>query len=116
MGRLISIVMNENFAAGDRVFLRLQHYKQMSVKVRSSVKLSPQYFGPYKVLEHVSAQLLISWTYQQVLRYIWFFCLLSKKKLGEHDLVQHHLPDNCFTGDVKSSASSHTGSTSCEAP
>ena len=41
------------FTVGDWVFLRLQPYKQTSIKVRSSMKLSPRFFGPYKVLERI---------------------------------------------------------------
>lgn len=41
------------FEVGDWVFLRLQPYKQVSVQVRSSKKLSPSFYGPYKVLDHV---------------------------------------------------------------
>ncbi|CAL2229657.1 unnamed protein product [Prunus armeniaca] len=41
------------FEAGDRVFLRLQTYKQVSIQVRSSKKLSPRFYGPDKVIDRV---------------------------------------------------------------
>lgn len=51
------------FAVVDGVFLRLQPYKQMFIKVRFSMKLSPQFLRPYKALERIG-QLLIAWAYQ----------------------------------------------------
>jgi hypothetical protein len=36
-----------SFEVGDWVFLRLQPYKQMSLKKAKNDKLSPKYYGPY---------------------------------------------------------------------
>ena len=41
------------FQVGDWVYLRLQPYKQQSLVVRGFNKLSPIFFGPYKVLERI---------------------------------------------------------------
>jgi len=42
------------FDVGDWVFLRLQPYKQMSLKqANNDDKLSPMYYGPYKVLQNI---------------------------------------------------------------
>ena len=43
-----------SFDVGDWVFLRLQPYKQMSFKkAKKDNKLSPKYYGPYKVLQNI---------------------------------------------------------------
>eukprot|EP00253_Pinus_taeda_P010515 PITA_10515 len=41
------------FQEGDQVFLRLQPYKQTSLKDKGCQKLSPQFYGPYQVLQHI---------------------------------------------------------------
>ena len=38
------------FQVGDMFFLRLQPYKQSSLKLKGHQNLSPKFYGPYKVL------------------------------------------------------------------
>ncbi|KAL4281717.1 hypothetical protein GQ457_03G008900 [Hibiscus cannabinus] len=38
---------------GDWVFVRLQPYRQLSLRLRKQQKLSPRFFGPYRVLQRV---------------------------------------------------------------
>ena len=42
-----------SFAVGDWVFLRLQPYRQQSLAYKGKWKLSPRYFGPFKVLKRI---------------------------------------------------------------
>ena len=41
------------FKPGDFVYLRLQPFRQLSIRTKGNMKLSPCFYGPYKVLERV---------------------------------------------------------------
>ncbi|KAH9692146.1 hypothetical protein KPL70_016314 [Citrus sinensis] len=41
------------FEVGDMVFLWLQPYKQVSLSIHSNRKLSPRFYGPYKVIQKI---------------------------------------------------------------
>lgn len=61
-----------HFQVGDHVLLRLQPHHQTSIAVISNKKLSPQYYGPFEVIERW-VKLLINYGYQNPLRYTRFF-------------------------------------------
>ena len=42
-----------HFQEGDQVFLRLQPYKQTSLKDKGCQKLSPKFYRPYQVLQRM---------------------------------------------------------------
>lgn len=41
--------------AGDWAFVKLQPYRQASLRSHTYNKLSPKYFGPFKILEQVGS-------------------------------------------------------------
>ena len=43
------------FAVGDWVYLKLQPYKQMSLRQKRLGKLSPRYYGPFQILQKVGS-------------------------------------------------------------
>jgi hypothetical protein len=89
------------FKIGDWVFLHLQPYRQLSIQVRSSMKLSPRFYGPYKVLQRIGlvAYRLDLPSHSKIHPVFHVSCL--KKKLGNQVLPQQHLPDITSTGEVR---------------
>ena len=45
--------MDRQFQGNDLVHLRLQPYKQTTIKGKGSKKLKPRFYGPYKVIRKV---------------------------------------------------------------
>ena len=84
----------KSFDVGDWVFLRLQPYKQMSLKqAKKDNELSPKYYGPYKVLQKIGtmAYKLNLPASSQVHPVFHVSCL--KKVIGENLQVQTILPE-----------------------
>ena len=44
---------DREFAIGDKVYLKLQPYRQASLALRKNLKLSHKYYGPYTILERI---------------------------------------------------------------
>jgi hypothetical protein len=42
--------IERNFEVGDLVFLRLQSYRQSSLKKSGAKKLKPRFYGPYRIM------------------------------------------------------------------
>ena len=80
------------FAPGDFVYLRLQPFRQLSVRTRGNQELSPRFYGPYQVVERlgtVSYQIALptdSWIHPV------FHVSQLKKQLGRSDRAAQELP------------------------
>ena len=46
--------IERNFEVEDLVFLRLQPYRQSSLKKSGAEKLKPKFYGPYRIMHQVS--------------------------------------------------------------
>lgn len=44
---------DRNFSVGDYVFLKLQPYRQYSLRNQAFHKLNPKYYGPYRVIDRI---------------------------------------------------------------
>ena len=61
-----------SFEVRDWLFLRLQPYKQMSLKqAKKDNQLSPKYYGPYKVLQNIGLW-HTNWSYLHLREYTQF--------------------------------------------
>ena len=45
--------VERSFEVGDFVYLRLQPYRQSSLKKKGAEKLQPRFYGPYKIIRKV---------------------------------------------------------------
>jgi hypothetical protein len=43
----------KNFEIGDWVYVWLQPYRQVSVSMRRNAKLSPRFYGPFRILQRI---------------------------------------------------------------
>lgn len=44
---------DKSFSVGDWVYLKLQPYRQHSLRMKSYNKLSPRFFGPFNIVQRV---------------------------------------------------------------
>jgi hypothetical protein len=89
------------FAEGDQVFLRLQPYKQNSLKAEHCQKLAPKFYGPYTVLKRVGKI-----TYQLALPsqsklHPVFHVSCLKKVIGTRCKIQTNLPELAEEGSFR---------------
>jgi hypothetical protein len=88
------------FVEGDQVFLRLQPYKQTSLKAEHCQKLAPKFYGPYTVLkcvEQVAYQLALP---SQSKLHPVFHVACLKKVIGTRCQIQTNLPELAEEGSI----------------
>jgi hypothetical protein len=84
--------MEREFEVGDWVFVRLQPYKQLSLKQQGKNKLAPKFYGPYQINKKISqvAYGLDLLDKSHIHNVFHVSCL--KKMLGQHQTTQTMLP------------------------
>ncbi|KAH9320795.1 hypothetical protein KI387_015434, partial [Taxus chinensis] len=84
--------IERSFEAGDSVFLRLQPYRQSSLKQKGAKKLKPRFYGPYRVVRRVGAVAyeLDLPEHSKIHNVFHVSCL--KKALGQHIVPSTKLP------------------------
>ena len=80
------------FETVDFVYLKLQPFRQLTIRTRGNMKLSPRFYGPYQVLEHLGKVAYRLELPQQSKIHPVFHVSQLKKKLGNLDHVTPELP------------------------
>ena len=63
------------FEEGDKIYLRLRPYRQMSVAVRRNLNLSPRYYGPYSLTKNREGGVQVRFT-PRLTNLSYFPCIL----------------------------------------
>jgi hypothetical protein len=77
-------IVDRTFEVGDLVYLRLQPYRQASIKRSRAEKLQPRFFGPYKVSRRIGAVAYEMELPQGRKIHNVFHVSCLKKALGQH--------------------------------
>jgi hypothetical protein len=88
------------FVEGDQVFLRLQPYKQTSLKAEQCQKLAPKFYGPYTVLKRVGqVAYQLALPSQSKLHPVFHVSCL-KNVIGTRCQIQTNLPELSEEGSI----------------
>jgi hypothetical protein len=88
------------FAEGDQVFLRLQPYKQTSLKAKHCHKLAPKFYGPYIVLNCVGQVAYCLALPSESKLHPIFHASCLKKVIGTRCQIQTNLPELAKEGAI----------------
>ncbi|KAL5834882.1 hypothetical protein ACOSQ4_014379 [Xanthoceras sorbifolium] len=81
-----------SFEAGDFVYLKLQPYRQKSLKKKFNVKLSQRYYGPFKVLERIGEVAYRLDLPPTSRLHLVFHVSVLKQRVGSPNLIADDLP------------------------
>jgi hypothetical protein len=89
-----------HFVEGDQVFLRLQRYKNISLKSKHCQKLSPKFYGPYIVLKNAgSVAYQLALPNQSKIHHVFHVSFLNKV-IGTNFQTQTSLPELDEEGSI----------------
>jgi len=80
------------FEVGDLVYLRLQPYKQSSIKKSGAEKLKPHFYGPYEIQSRIGEVAYELKLPQGSKIHNVFHVSCLKKALGQHVVANEKLP------------------------
>ncbi|KAB1225090.1 Transposon Tf2-9 polyprotein [Morella rubra] len=83
---------DREFNIGDFVYLRLQPYRQMSLSQRHNLKLSPRFYGPFKILQRIGSVAYKLDLPSTSLLHPVFHVSQLKRQLGTRVAAATHLP------------------------
>ena len=84
--------VERSFEVGDFVYLRLQPYRQSSLKKKGAEKLKPRFYGPYKVIQKVGEVAYELELLEESKIHNVFHVSSLKKTLGQHIAPSTELP------------------------
>jgi hypothetical protein len=84
--------VDHTFEVGDLVYLRLQPYRQASIKRSRAKKLQPRFFGPYRVSRRIGVIAYELELPQGSKIHNVFHVSYLKKSLGQHIMPIEVLP------------------------
>jgi hypothetical protein len=88
------------FVEGDQVFLRLQPYRQTSLKAEHFQKLAPKYYGPYTMLKRVGQVAYQLALPSHLKLHPVFHVSFLKKVIGAKCQIQTNLPELAEEGSI----------------
>jgi hypothetical protein len=91
---------DRQFSVGDWVYLRLQSYRQKSLALRKHLKLSPRFFGPFKVLSMIGIVAYRLDLPSESRLHPVFHVSCLKKKLGQSASPLSSLPPVDLNGEI----------------
>jgi len=88
------------FQEGDQVFSRLQPYKQTSLEDKGCHKLSPKFYGPYQVLQHIGEVAYKLALPPSAKIHLAFHVSCLKKVIGNNCKIKTSLPELDEEGSI----------------